>query len=318
MISGTQNETETCAVFGGTGFLGRHVCMTLRDSGKAVRSFSRRGATGSTLKDVDYLKGRLSDVEAVRCAVRGASTVWHLVSATLPSSSLADSVAALHEEVAATLRLCEIAQEEGVERLVFVSSGGSVYGITSASPIPEDHPTNPICAYGVQKLAIEKYLLLFERQNRFESYVLRLGNPYGEDQDWKRPFGAIANFVNRAARGLKIAIWGDGSVVRDYFHVEDLTDVFRRIQDYNGSERVFNVGSGKGASLKQLLAIIEGHLQISLDVSYDGARIEDAPYNVLDITRAEKELGWTPKISLESGIGRMLDAVRKNDEVLLP
>lgn len=318
MTSGKENKAETCAVFGGTGFLGRHVCMTLRDSGKGVRSFSRRGGTGKILSGVDYLKGRLSDVEAVRSAVRGVSTVWHLVSATLPSSSLAESVAALHEEVAATLRLCEIAQEEGVERLVFVSSGGSVYGITSANPIPENHATNPICAYGVQKLAIEKYLLLFERQSKFKSYVLRLGNPYGEDQDWNRPFGAIANFVNRAARGLNIAVWGDGSVVRDYFHVEDLTNVFLRIQDYRGSERVFNVGSGKGASLTQLLAIIQGHLQTSLDVSYGGARIEDAPYNVLDITRAEKELGWTPKVSLQKGIGRMLDAVRKNDEVLLP
>lgn len=318
MTSGATEKAETCVVFGGTGFLGRHVCTTLRDSGRIVRSFSRRGQTESGLSGVDYLKGRLSDVDAVRRAVRGASTVWHLVSATLPSSSLAESVAALHEEVAATLRLCEVARKEGVERLIFVSSGGSVYGITPASPTPEDHSTNPICAYGVQKLAIEKYLLLFEFQNKFKSYILRLGNPYGEDQDWSRPFGAVANFVNRAARGLPIAVWGDGSVVRDYFHVEDLAEVFLRIQDYRGSERVFNIGSGKGTSLKQLLAIIEDYVVASLNVSYTSPRIEDAPYNVLDITRAERELGWTPKVTLRSGIGRMLDAVLKNDEVLLP
>jgi UDP-glucose 4-epimerase len=311
------NGIETHVVFGGTGFLGRHLCATLRDAGKTVRSFSRSGMTDHTIGGVEYIKGRLSDVGAVRRAVRGAASAWHLVSATLPSSSLAESVAALHEEVAATVRLCEIALHEGVERLVFVSSGGSVYGITSPSPIPEDHPTNPICAYGVQKLAIEKYLRLFEHQRKFKSYILRLGNPYGEDQDWNRPFGAVANFVNRAVRGLSIAVWGDGSVVRDYFHVEDLVDVFLKIQEYEGVERVFNIGSGKGASLQQLLAIIEGHFGTSLDVSYGGARIEDAPYNVLDITRAEQELGWRPKVSLLDGIGRLLESARKNDVIRL-
>jgi UDP-glucose 4-epimerase len=312
------SKTQTCVVFGGTGFLGRHVCRTLRDSGYTVRSFSRGGRPENALDGVNYLKGRLADAIAVREALRGASTVWHLVSATLPSSSLAESVAALHEEVAATVLLCKIAQEEGVERLIFVSSGGSVYGVTSANPIPEDYPMNPICAYGVQKLAIEKYLHLFEFQSEFKSYVLRLGNPYGEEQNWNRPFGAVANFVNRAVRGMEISVWGDGSVTRDYFHLDDLTEVFLGIQTYKGSERVFNIGSGRGASLKGLLEIIEQQLQVPLKIKFGTSRIEDAPYNVLDISRATKELGWSPRISLEQGIKRVLDAARKCDAVLLP
>ncbi|HWE84002.1 MAG TPA: NAD-dependent epimerase/dehydratase family protein [Terracidiphilus sp.] len=304
-----------CVVIGGTGFIGRHLCATLVASGKSVRSLSRRGKPENPIPGVEYLAGRLGDERAVRQSLQGASTVWHLASATLPASSLTDSVTALHEEVAATVRLCEIAREEGAERLIFASSGGTVYGVTDSQPIPEDHLKSPISAYGVQKIAIEMYLQLFERISGLKSFVLRMGNPYGEDQDWNKPFGAIANFVNRAVRGLRIDIWGDGAVVRDYFHVDDLTEIFHKIETYSGLHRVFNVGSGEGASLTQVLKIIEGHLSTALDVSYGASRLEDVPYNVLDIERANKELGWTPRISLQAGIRRVLDSALRSEHM---
>jgi UDP-glucose 4-epimerase len=296
----------TCLVIGGTGFIGRHLCRTLTQSGAAVRSLSRRGKPGNACLQVEYRQGSLSDELALREAVRGCSIVWHLASSTLPGSSLAEGITALHEEVAATLRLCEIAVEEGVGRLIFASSGGTVYGITSAAQISENHPTNPISAYGVQKLAIEKYLHLFENLHGFKSYVLRLGNPFGEDQDWHKPFGAIANFANRASRDLPIYVWGDGSVVRDYFHVDDLGDAFLRISTYEGRERIFNLGSGIGTSVKQLLSIVEELLPRPVKISYDESRRIDVPYNVLDISRAKNELGWTPRIELKEGIRRVL------------
>lgn len=293
-------------IIGGTGFIGRHLCKTLVGSGAIVRSLSRRGKPANGLQEVEYLQGFLSDEVAVRRAVRGRSIVWHFASSTLPGSSLAEGIAALHEEVAATLRLCDIAVEEGVERLIFASSGGTVYGIASSDRLSEDHPTNPISAYGVQKLAIEKYLHLFENLNGFKSYVLRLGNPFGEEQDWHRPFGAVANFVNRAIRKLPIHVWGDGSAVRDYFHVDDLGDAFLRIAKYEGPERVFNIGSGNGTSVKELLSIIEELLPSRMNISYDESRRGDVPYNVLDISRARNELDWTPRIQLIEGVRRVL------------
>lgn len=305
---------STCAVIGGTGFIGRHLCAMLVNSGKVVRSLSRRGEPENPVPGVQYLAGRLSDERAVRQSLQGASVVWHLASSTLPASSLADSVAALHEEVAATVRLCEIARDEGAERLIFASSGGTVYGITDSRPILEDHQKDPITAYGVQKVAIEMYLQLFERLSGFKSFVLRMGNPYGEDQDWNKPFGAIANFANRAVRGLRIDVWGDGTVIRDYFHVEDLIELFRKIETYCGPHRIFNVGGGQGASLRQVLKIIEAHLHTPLDVSYGPSRTADVPYNILNIERADKELGWTPKVSLQAGIRRVLDSACRNQE----
>lgn len=303
-----------CTVIGGTGFLGSHLCATLVSSGKFVRSLSRRGKPENPVPGVEYLAGRLGDERAVRRSLQGVSTVWHFASATLPASSLEDSVAALHEEVAGTVRLCEIARDEGAERLIFASSGGTVYGVTDPLPISEDHPKNPISGYGIQKAATEMYLQMFERISGLKSFVLRMGNPYGEDQDWNKPFGAIANFVNRAVRGLKISVWGDGTVIRDYFHVDDLTDVFRAVETYSGPHRVFNIGSGEGVSLTQLLQIIEMHLSASLDVSYGVSRLEDVPYNVLAIERANRELGWTPKISLHAGVRRVLDSALRSQE----
>lgn len=308
MNENPQQSQSICAVIGGTGFIGRHLCAALVTQGKLVRSLSRRGQPDNPVPGVQYFAGRLGDEKVVTESLQGVSTVWHFASAILPASSLADSIAALHEEVAASVRLCEIARDEGAERIIFASSGGTVYGVTDPQPIREDHLRNPISAYGVLKVSIEMYLQLFERTSGLKSFVLRMGNPYGEDQDWNKPFGAIANFVNRAVRGLEISVWGDGTVVRDYFHVDDLAEVFRKIDAYSGSQRVFNVGSGKGASLTQLLKIIEAHLSTALDVSYAASRREDVPYNVLNIDRANRELGWTPGISLQAGIRRVLDS----------
>jgi UDP-glucose 4-epimerase len=201
-----------------------------------------------------------------------------------------------------------------IPRVIFASSGGTVYGVTQRVSIREDHPTNPICSYGIHKLAIEKYLQLFRSLNRLDSVCLRISNHYGEDQDLSKPLGAVAHFSARAVRGLPIEIWGDGSVTRDYIHIEDVANAFARAANYDGTERLMNIGTGRGSSLNALVRLIQKYLSHPVSVCYKPRRNFDVGANVLDIRCARRALKWEPKISVEMGIQRMIQKAQEGQE----
>jgi UDP-glucose 4-epimerase len=204
------------------------------------------------------------------------------------------------------------AVEREVRRVIFISSGGTVYGVPQQNPIPETHPTNPICSYGIQKLAIEKYLYLFRALQDLDSVVLRVSNIYGEFQNLERPLGAVSHFSHRAVEGKPIEIWGDGSIRRDYIHVDDVVSALLRAMSYSGQDHIFNIGSGQSVSLNELLDFIRRRVEREIAVIYKPARSFDVKENVLDITRAAKELGWKPSIDLETGLDRIINSARIN------
>ena len=205
-----------------------------------------------------------------------------------------------------TLYALDAARASGVERVVFVSSGGTVYGVPEQIPIPETHPTHPICGYGIHKLSVEKYLHLYEQLHGVPYRVLRLSNPYGIEQVANRPQGVIGNFVYKALHGEPLEIWGDGSVVRDYVYIEDVMDAFLRVATHEGPARVFNIGSGEGHSIVDIREIIEEAVGRALDVTYGGARDVDVPANVLDVSLARRELRWEAHTPLLAGVSELV------------
>lgn len=299
----------TCAVLGGSGFLGQALCSRLVSSGHAVRSVSRsgrpNGASGSWHSDVEWVAAPVGSDAALR-ALEGAEVVYHLASSTLPSTSNLDMSFDLESNTVATLRMLDAAKAS-IGRLVFVSSGGTVYGIPRQNPIPEDHPTNPICSYGIHKLAIEKYLYLFQKMYGLKSVVLRVSNIYGEEQDVAKPLGAIAHFTSHALLGEPIEIWGDGTTIRDYVHVNDVVEALLAAAAYSGDERVFNIGSGIGTSLNELVDLIRQHSPSPVRVQYKPRRPFDVAENVLDVTLASRELHWRPAVSVQAGLQRMFE-----------
>lgn len=304
---------RVCVVLGGTGLLGKSLTGQLVEAGWTVRSISRSGPPSGVVKrwwsDVEWIAAALGSDTCAR-ALRGAEIVFHLASTTVPSAS--DIAYDIESNVLASVRTLEAAVSANVRRVVFASSGGTVYGVAQETPIPESHPTNPICCYGIQKLALEKYLQVFQLSKRLDSICLRISNHYGEDQDLSKPLGAVAHFAARAARGLPIEIWGDGSVTRDYVHVEDVAEAFIRAVNYRGSETIMNIGTGRGVSLNQLVQFIQEGLAAHVAVDYKPARSFDVAENVLDIQRVRHELGWEPKVSLELGIRRMILKARED------
>jgi UDP-glucose 4-epimerase len=243
-------------------------------------------------------------------ALSGIEVVFHLISTTLPKPSNDNPVYDVETNLVGSLRLLELCRAHRVRKVVFSSSGGTVYGVPATVPIAEAHPTEPLCSYGIQKLAIEKYLQLEHALHGLDYCILRPSNPYGERQRTDVAQGAIAVFLERALRGEPIEIWGDGSVVRDYVYVGDVAEAFVRAVSYEGAQRVFNVGSGTGTSLKELIEKIGALLGRKPAVDYRPARRVDVPINVLDSSAAARHLGWRARTPLAQGLQRTCDWMR--------
>ena len=294
-------------VVGASGFIGSHLVDGLLAAGYRVKALARHlpGLISPVAQANPALKLcplSMGDGLALQEAIEGADLVFHLASGSLPQSSNRDPQADVQVNLLGALKVLEAARLAQVQRLVMVSSGGTVYGVPQQVPIPETHPTDPTCSYGISKLAIEKYVALYRQLHGLDGLVLRVANPYGERQRLDATQGVVPVFLGKALRGEPLQIWGDGSTVRDFLHISDVVAALLAAAHYQGEERLFNVGSGEGLSLNQLVALLGAELQRPLAVEYLPARGFDVPTNVLCIERAQRCLGWSPTVSVAEGL----------------
>ena len=295
-------------IFGGGGFIGSTIADRLLSEGHALRIFERPRVLPyrrfGLHETVEWICGDFSSAHDVADALSGVDAVLHLVSTTLPKGSNDDTVYDVQSNVVATLQMLDAMVRAKVSRIVFISSGGTVYGTPRYLPIDEAHPTDPMVSYGITKLMIEKYLNLYQQLHGIQPVILRVANPYGERQRVETAQGAIGVFLHRALSGVPIEIWGDGSVTRDYIHVQDVADAFVRALFYQGRFTCFNISSGAGVSLNELVGLLREVLGKSVDVDYKVGRAFDVKLNVLSNALACNELGWAPKIALRAGLER--------------
>lgn len=294
-----------CLVLGAGGFLGGHLCRELLRRGASVHGFGRRRSYPEALEGARWTTGEFSDRAALARAVDGAEHVFHLLGGTTPESSNKDPVADLEAGATASLHLLEICRAAGVRKVVFLSSGGTVYGIPASVPIREDAPTDPISAYGVSKLAVEKYLHLYRHLHGLDYAVLRVANPFGPWQNPDRRQGVVPALMQAVLDGRPPEIWGDGRVVRDYLYAADAAEAVADAAAYAGPHRVFNVGSGVGRSVLDLLRDIGGALGRGAGVaaSHKPGRATDVPVNVLDTSLIRREMGWAPRTGWAEALG---------------
>lgn len=303
--------TSRVLVLGGCGFIGSHLVDALLAANIRVRCFDRAdiGHTGTPRGSnliYEFFAGDLASDADIASALEGCDVCVHLVSTTLPQSSNADPVYDVESNVVGTLGVLKHAVTAGVKKVVFVSSGGTVYGVPRQIPIPETHPTEPTVSYGITKLTIEKYLALFHTLHGLNYTVLRLANPFGERQRTQSSQGAVAVFAGKALRGEEVQIWGNGNVVRDYIYISDVVEALVAAIRYSGTEHIFNIGSGSGKSLNEVLDAIDQAIGHRIDRRYLPGRVFDVPRSVLDIERARHVLGWVPRTSFEDGLRRFI------------
>lgn len=289
-------------VLGGGGFIGLHLAQALHKLGHNVRVFDRNLVNADILpKQIESVKGDFSDTFALAEALAGVDVVYHLISTTVPSTSNIDMANDIQSNLIATTKLLRTMVDVGVRKIVFLSSGGTVYGNPSSNPIPETHPLQPICSYGIVKVAIEKYLFLFNKLHNIEYNILRVSNPYGAYQQHLGVQGVIPTFLSKALTNTPITVWGDGAAERDYIYISDLIDACIRLSE-NMYNDVFNIGSGTSVSINDVIEVIESITNQKLEVIHQPQRGFDVRSISLDITYAEKRFGWKPKCSLSEGV----------------
>ena len=305
------NLLTQVSIIGASGFIGSHLVDALLLLGYKVRAISRNlpGLLSSSSLSNPALSTYSVDIQdyhGLKQAVCGSDFVVHLAYSTVPSSSNLDPRADISVNLLGTLNLLDICLDEQIDRLVVISSGGTVYGVPISIPITEDHPTNPICSYGITKLAVEKYVSLYNKLHNLNGLILRVSNPYGPRQRINASQGVIPIFLRKALNDEHLEIWGDGSSVRDYIYISDLIDCLISSLHYDGPEYLFNIGSGTGLSLLELTRELEFLLDRPIKVVYQESRCFDVPTNVLSISKAKSCLSWSPRISISKGLSLML------------
>ena len=298
-------------ITGGSGFLGQHLVRKLVVDNHAVRCLDIADYANRP-SGVEYIEGSFLDESLLKAALRGCKTVYHLACTVVPRSSNENPHFDVVSNLGGSIRLLERAMAAGVERIIFVSSGGTVYGQPQGDIIEETHPTDPLCSYGVTKLAIEKYLKIYAVNHGLQSVALRLSNPYGENQRPEKGVGVIAAFCKSALLNQPLEIWGDGSVARDFVYVEDVARALALAMNVKDDFLLANIGSGCATSLNELIEIIEAKIGKPVERNYLPARSFDVSRVCLSIERARKKLNWSPEVGLDDGIGRVLEKLSED------
>ena len=304
-------------LLGAAGFIGTNLTIelakktedeiTLVDRSKAFF----KPIVGMDLKNVHILEADLTVDMDFDSILKDQEVVYHLVSTTVPTTSNQHISQELVSNVIFSANLFEACIRCDVKKVVFVSSGGTVYGKEVDCPLKEKTATNPISSYGVQKITIEKLLYLYRYMYGLDYRIIRLANPYGPYQRPNGVLGAVTTFTYKALKGDEITVYGDGSVVRDFIYIDDAIRAIMKIVNGENKHRTFNLGCGYGTSIKQVLETIEKALGIKLNVSYLEGRKVDVQVNYLDISRYEKYYGALNPISLEDGIRKTADFMKK-------
>lgn len=298
-------------VVGGNGFLGSYLVEQLATSGHEVTVFDRFSHEPIIpfADSIRLVTGDVSDALALRAAFEGAHTVAHFASASTPIDSSADPTTDVRLNLASTVTMLQAAVDAGVTRVVFASSGGAIYGDQRASPVAEDSVPLPVSPYAIGKLAIEGYLRYFRAEHGLDSVSLRVSNPYGPRQRPHRRQGVIPIFLERIRAGLPIEVFGDGSMVRDYVFVSDAARMFAAVFDAPARHEVYNVGSGEGASVTELVELCAEVTGRSVEV----VRVPTPPTFVdrivLDVSRFTDEFGVSSSVGLREGVERTWHAM---------
>lgn len=296
-----------CLVLGGCGFIGSHLVDALIDQGYQVVIFDKVNVDTKNIyhviNKIELITGDFANQDDLKNVIRNIDYIFHFIGTTLPQSSTENPIYDIASNVIPTIQLLEIARSASVKKIIFASSGGTIYGIPKIIPITEDHPADPVCAYGISKLMNEKYLHLYSRLYGLDYVALRFANAYGSRQNPHGSQGAIAVFLGNISKGNPIHIWGDGTVVRDYIYVKDVVYAcLKAIETKQKEYHIFNIGSGIGTSLNQLIEIFRKQVKKNIQVRYTPGRKIDVPINILDINLAKDILKWEPTVSFEEGL----------------
>ena len=306
-------------ILGGSGYLGSHAAEGLLQLGYQVRVLSRSGP-GLLPPPIlnhprfELISGDIACPSVCRMALADCACVINCIGTTSPAASVDNPTSDWYQQVQPSLELLRALRHTHSTRLIFVSSGGTIYGPNSITPSTEASICHPICPYGIHKLSIENYLYQEHYLNGLDYLVLRLSNPYGGRQRFHAKQGVPSIFMHKILNGDPIVLWGDGTVKRDFIYISDFVSAIATCIPYVDKFRTFNVGSSLSVSLNELIHLIEVLSGRNAIVQFNPARPFDIPLSQLDINRLKSETGWFPQVDLKAGLVQTLKDFRSEGQ----
>lgn len=293
---------------GGAGFIGTNLaCELSKNTNLSLTIVDKKMEYFNQMKGLlppttQYVVADFDDSVDFDSLVQGQDIVFHLASSNIPGNSNLKVPGELQANVIITAKLLDACVRQHTEKVIFISSGGAVYGKKCTCPVSEEMVTYPITSYGLQKVAIEKLLYLYRYQNGLDYRVIRLANLYGRFQRPNGKLGVVTTFVYKALMNQILDVYGDGTVVRDFIYIDDAVRGILQISFGSCHYRTFNLGSGIGTSVNQVIEVIKNTINPDAIVRYEASRKNDVPVNYLDISRYEKYYGRLNPIELNEGI----------------
>lgn len=294
-------------VLGGNGFLGRNLCSYLADKGEKVYSFDM-ALPREKDERIEYISGDFFDDYTLEKLVKGMDVIYHAICTLNPGNSNEKCIVGYERDFVQTAKLCYYIKDTDC-RMIFFSSGGTVYGNQEIQPIVERTVAVPINHYGNLKLCIENTIRTFNFQMKKNMLVARISNPYGPGQDYHKGVGFIDAAIKRALSGEPIEIWGDGTVIRDYIYIDDLCRMLYALIDYHGEFEVFNLSSNTGVSQNDIIEILKDILP-EVKVAYKPGRSVDAKKIILDNTRIQS-ICQMQMVPIQEGIRKYYQYIKQ-------
>jgi UDP-glucose 4-epimerase len=319
---------EKMAVTGGAGFIGSNLAEHLVDQGYSVvvvdnlstgRKQNLNGWAEKAGSRFDFLRADINDTDRLRKAFQDVLFVFHLAAIPSVERSIADPAATQLANINGTLSVLTAARDAGVKRVIAASSS-SIYGDDPNLPKREDRLGRSLSPYALSKFVTEGYCRLFYQLYGLETVALRYFNVFGPRQDPKSEYAAvIPRFCTRMLAGMPPIVYGDGEQSRDFTYVANVIAAnWKAATSPNAAGEVFNIGCGAQTSLNQLIHMLTVLLDRPVKPVYESARKGDVRHSVADIGKSSKMLGYSPAVSLEAGLQRVLDWYRNNQTQTAP
>jgi UDP-glucose 4-epimerase len=293
-------------VLGGTGFIGSKISKRLADVGHNITVFSpSAGRVVFQHDNIATVSGWIADKGEMYKQIAEADAVLHFVSSTNPKTSFSDPHHDITSNLLPMVQLLDMMKEHPGKQLIFCSSGGAVYGTPQQFPVSEDHPRHPATPYGMVKMAMEDYIQFYHQNYGIPFLILRPANVYGPKLRSIGEQGIISTLVYNALHNRPTTLWANPNNIRDYIFIDDFVDALMSLLS-SQAEGIFNIGSGKGYSLAEIISAVQSVSGKTLQIVFQEEKLPDEPANVLDITKITALSGWRPQTKLEDGINAIL------------
>jgi UDP-glucose 4-epimerase len=300
----TAAPSHRVVVLGANGFLGGAMVYAAANAGHHVVAVSRSGKESAPHENIEFRKGDLAIPRSLDCLFEPGDIVCHFAAATNPRLNLYDPSAEFQQSVAPLIHLIERANDAGIAKLIYPSSGGTLYA-DSTSPRCEASRLDPITPYAIFKITAEHLLGLAAREQQFSVDIYRIANPYGPGQKLKPGQGVLPNWIHAIRHNRPITIFGDGSMSRDYIYIDDATRLMLSSIDRVDQSGCFNLGSGQQTSLLELAQCLERVIGHKIEIDFQPSRSGEIQHVALNMDRLQSLLGPIRFMSLDDGLHRM-------------